>query len=875
MDINQVLQSFWQILSSSWFTWAYCLAVFAFGLWEHAAFSKNCKRISSALDHAVEQVSGCRELKEAGNNFCDYDKLSGSLKTNPVLRAAWTGFSRQVYRPEEYGLASANLGCRRISMKDPREFFHEESLWLNQFNERWFASIPNMLTGLGILGTFLGLVAGLSLADFSIDAENLSTNTVAEAFKPLIGGAGQAFFSSIAGLVASFIYSGLFKRGSYEALLKIERLNEAIDEKIRVLSAEEVGLLNHKAQRDELDTVRSISDGWHAGMQELLEAVTGSIQDLQQLLEGFSKEQLAKLQELMGKNAEGVDQLIEAVRTVAADQAGVIRTGQAENTAALALIKEAVASASAAQIEAIREMKTSSVSSFADLSDSFKGFSGDQLRELQRVMEGLLSNLSKALSEEMGKMTGVVQETAVAIGNSAAALDETLDKMTSAATATSDKVNASLQMLDERVGNMAGKLESTSANLNSACENAAAVMDSVGEKMIACAGSTSEILKGAGLELSNSAKAGGESLLTSAKTGGESLEASVSSVSKKLSETAEAAAGLIAEAGTEFGISAAKGGEQFLKACQQGGGMLTTAVNGTAQKFSEAGAVFSKAVGDVGSHFSASVANGTERLSLSLEKQSEVMERITGFHTSLEALEEGITKLTADLNASGNVIKASVAAAGKLEQSFDSIMQSVQANILQANEINTKALKEGLAAVTDQIASVSSAQAKLVAGVDAMQKRIVETAQKTQSSIAIAADRTQQSIAKGSSEFLEFMVKVSEQLSHSSALVSNSFNKNVTELDRGIASAVTSLDSGLTSWQKARERDQKAGEAGFKSQLAAIDSTITMWNKAHNEEIKRMRTAQLDVNTGLEKLQASLKTLSDQINRLAVVRRSL
>jgi hypothetical protein len=64
--------------------------------------------------------------------------------------------------------------------------------------------VPNHLTGAGILGTFLGLAAGVRLASFGLSSPDF--NTVKESLELLLGGASLAFITSIFGIAFSLIF---------------------------------------------------------------------------------------------------------------------------------------------------------------------------------------------------------------------------------------------------------------------------------------------------------------------------------------------------------------------------------------------------------------------------------------------------------------------------------------------------------------------------------------------------------------------------------------------------------------------------------------------------------------------------------------------
>ncbi len=89
---------------------------------------------------------------------------------------------------------------------DIRDYVNED-LYLRIGHADFNEYIPNMLTGLGILGTFFGLALGLKDLNLTDHADQLI-----ESVGPLIGGMKVAFYSSILGISWSVFYSFASKR---------------------------------------------------------------------------------------------------------------------------------------------------------------------------------------------------------------------------------------------------------------------------------------------------------------------------------------------------------------------------------------------------------------------------------------------------------------------------------------------------------------------------------------------------------------------------------------------------------------------------------------------------------------------------------------
>ena len=81
--------------------------------------------------------------------------------------------------------------------------------------------VPGLLTGLGILGTFIGLSIGL---------QHFNTGTTAqmtESIEPLMNGIKVAFHTSIFGMVFSLTFNAIYKRKLYEGESAVQEFSQA------------------------------------------------------------------------------------------------------------------------------------------------------------------------------------------------------------------------------------------------------------------------------------------------------------------------------------------------------------------------------------------------------------------------------------------------------------------------------------------------------------------------------------------------------------------------------------------------------------------------------------------------------------------------
>lgn len=108
---------------------------------------------------------------------------------------------------------------------DADHFFNENSLCPSVFTRDLFKGIPNILVGLGVVFTFVGLVIGL----FNLDIGSDNIEALKEGIGSIVNGAKISFISSIFGILLSIGFS--YKHLHFKTALreKIQKLQNAID----------------------------------------------------------------------------------------------------------------------------------------------------------------------------------------------------------------------------------------------------------------------------------------------------------------------------------------------------------------------------------------------------------------------------------------------------------------------------------------------------------------------------------------------------------------------------------------------------------------------------------------------------------------------
>ena len=108
---------------------------------------------------------------------------------------------------------------------DASDIMPESALAPSFISNRLILAIPSVLTGMGVLGTFMGLALGMREIHLNGDADKLVQDIA-----PLIDAFAVAFSCSVWGLTASLLFSGIEKAAEAYSLSSLSWVHSQIDD---------------------------------------------------------------------------------------------------------------------------------------------------------------------------------------------------------------------------------------------------------------------------------------------------------------------------------------------------------------------------------------------------------------------------------------------------------------------------------------------------------------------------------------------------------------------------------------------------------------------------------------------------------------------
>ncbi|MCY4657504.1 MAG: anti-phage ZorAB system protein ZorA [Gammaproteobacteria bacterium] len=374
-------------------------------------------------------------------------KLKISFQRNDELAEAWQEF--------DDSLITDNKRQIVYKTEEASVYFSEERLLAQHLNLRFWNSVPTILVGLGILGTFIGMVSGL-MPFSEVDFTQTQTGNIQEAIKGLLTGVSIAFVTSVWGMLTSLVFNVIEKARIGNVGRRIAYLQRVLDEKFTLTTQEEISF----RQEDELaqqtqalksfstDLANEIKSAMAQGRQEI-------ITELRNAPDAFSNAMSERL-------APSLDDLNDAVKELHTQK-------EESSTEAIGKLIEVFQDSISGNT--VRQMETLATT-VDDVSQSLKDLPAqmaDMMTSVQDKIDQTSLVLSATSEEQMGQTKSMLDGMLNAFQNA-------IDKQQDGLTETTDRVNEEMRQIASDIRNL---LESVANQTNDQLSRRIADFESV------------------------------------------------------------------------------------------------------------------------------------------------------------------------------------------------------------------------------------------------------------------------------------------------------------------------------------------------------------------------------------------------------------
>ena len=385
------------------------------------------------------------QLEEPGANQAN--EIGAIFANTRIMKPLWREYADSLHEQIEIDPISKEEKLRRRSTVPASVFFRPDIIVDIPLRADFFRHLPGIFTGVGIIGTFTGLLDGLHAFQISDDP-----SIVRYSLASLLQGVSMAFIVSAAAITLAMVVTFIEKLILNSLYAKVEALVQRLDDAF----------------------VAGVGEEYLARLVRVSESTADQAASMQSALVG-------ELRQIMAEQTEK--------QVFAINMLGNLISGSVENSlkAPLGEMTDAVKNVAADQSGAVHTMMHELLSGF---NKNLRDLLGDQIAHINTAQETALNSLSETISrldsmvlsiESAGERSAMAMASQLASAMSGAELrqqnmnekmDSFVGQLTQSVVAAQDAQQAELKhALDDIVSRMGVAILDMGARIQAASES--------------------------------------------------------------------------------------------------------------------------------------------------------------------------------------------------------------------------------------------------------------------------------------------------------------------------------------------------------------------------------------------------------------------
>lgn len=392
-----------------------------------AQYQKQAKNLVVDLDTAISKINATKI-----ENIKSQDKNELELHLNKTRFVhAWHMYSSTLHDHYEKFDGEDVLTYSRATVSS--EYFFNQSLLVDTpLKVEFYKHLPSIMTGIGIIGTFAGLLLGLLQFDPAGDPANIQSS-----LKLLLHGVSEAFVASGFAIAAAMYVTWKEKSWLRTCYAKLEDLTTAIDSLFEADTVGEEYLAKLiKSSEDNATQTKQLKDSLVTDLKEMMANMVAENQKSQQELaltlskayQDSGSDMAEKIgQSITSSLQEPLDKIANSVNQVSGDQGTAV---QSLLNDVLVAFMNRLESTFGNQMSGMGEMMAQSVSAMKEMQTGFSNLIADMKhtnesssKAIEEQMIGMLTRIQEKqqdMSGSMAQMLETIRESVVQIGDTGA-----------------------------------------------------------------------------------------------------------------------------------------------------------------------------------------------------------------------------------------------------------------------------------------------------------------------------------------------------------------------------------------------------------------------------------------------------------------------
>lgn len=371
---------------NTWYVWIVALLLVVISAGFVQRFVRPALRLRQEFGGVIELLKGIRPVAAGGADLRQH--IAAKVMAGTSIAHVWSEYAQTLHQQRQAGQGDTRWRATALA----ETFFTDQALIDTPLKTEYYKHLPGIMTGLGIIGTFTGLINGLANFDVSIDPGQAQVQ-----LRTLINAVGHAFIVSAIAIALAMIFTWIEKSLVTACYRLAEHIRQEID-----------SLFDTGADVEYLERLVAAAESSAREVAQLKDTLAGQIV---KALTEQTREQIAA----SDRNSERISSDLGRLLGASLSQP-------------IADIAAAVTTLGARQDETVTRMITEVVNGFsARMENLFAG----QMQELHEV----LSHTNRSMREMVGQfsqMASSLQEQSKAAAGSQQVQVERLTQTVSA-----------------------------------------------------------------------------------------------------------------------------------------------------------------------------------------------------------------------------------------------------------------------------------------------------------------------------------------------------------------------------------------------------------------------------------------------------------
>lgn len=412
----------------------------AFVLALFGAYWKQCwsqiTNIKQELQNTLEILNSF-EQHDFNNRFTDINEL---LASTDYLVVPWQDYRKSLIKKEEMSNGSPRtvLYCTSAA----NDYFTLSAI-AQKADIPFWQNAGGYFTGLGILGTFVGLVIGL----YGLDVTSPDITVLKNGIAGLLSGIKFSFVTSIIGVICALLFNFRHKAIVSSAVQEIDKLVEKLESMYPRLTVEQLLVYSWEENIKQTSQLRTLSTDMSERLGELFDNkldknLNGLVEKLDNNLKPIFEKMLVALE---GLNSNGADAIAGAIDS---------HSGAAMDSLADTLLN----------------LKGSIEANIAASQNVSQATNDKLMHTVDLMANAFTSNAEKAAQRQEESMNATVTNMQQMLQQMQTSLDKTIKEITATSEQANERIKQTTEATDATASNIVNTFGEMVSNQKSLLE---------------------------------------------------------------------------------------------------------------------------------------------------------------------------------------------------------------------------------------------------------------------------------------------------------------------------------------------------------------------------------------------------------------------